>query len=280
MVIGGALFPNGQRRVTVTTIAPLEFTRQLFCLSGGARPHRTCNTSLNVDVWSIHPYTTGGPSTLSLNPENVWIANLAALSKLVRTAQKLGTLVAPHPVQTWVTEFGWASTPPAPRGVPLTLERRWVAETLYRAWAAGISLFSWYELTDEATNQSNPNPYGGLYFECSRGIYCAKPKPAAEAFRFPFVAYTQPGRRILLWGRTPAGIVARVRVQWRQGRNWRTLTTLKTDGDGIFTARRMLPRGASPASASLRTVLVGDPATSPAFSLHRPPDIIVSPFGI
>lgn len=279
LVIGGALFPNGQRRTTITTIAPLEFMRGLFCLSGGVHPRRVCNATVAADVWSMHPYTTGGPSTLPANPDNVWIANLGSLTRLVRSAQRLGALVSSHPVQTWVTEFGWGSSPRAPRGVPLALESRWVAETLYRAWNAGISQFSWYELSDEAS-PSNPNPFGGLYSECTRGIFCARPKPAAAAFRFPFVAYAQPGRRVLVWGRTPGGIVGRVRVQFQQGRVWRTLSTLKTDGDGIFTARRALPRGANTKNSSLRAVFVGDPANSPAFSLRRPPELIVSPFGI
>ncbi|HEV3093275.1 MAG TPA: hypothetical protein VGY30_02035 [Solirubrobacteraceae bacterium] len=278
VVIGGALFPNGQHHATVTTIAPLEFTRRLFCLSGGAHPHRVCNASVNADVWSVHPYTSGGPSTLPLNPANIWIANLAVLSRIVRAAQRVGTLVAPQPVQMWVTEFSWGSSPLAPRGVPLSLERRWVAETLYRAWSAGVSQFSWYELQDEA-RLDNLNPYGGLYFECTRGIYCARPKPATEAFRFPFVAYASSKRRMLVWGRTPAGAVGTVRVEWRQGGRWRSLAKLRTDGDGIFTARLSLPRGADPSSALLRAVLLGDPAISPPFSLHRTPDIAVTPFG-
>jgi hypothetical protein len=277
-VIGGALFPNGQRHQAVTTIAPLEFTRRLFCLSGGTHPHRVCSATVKADVWSVHPYTSGGPSTLPLNPDNVWIANLGTLTKLVRAAQRVGTLVAAQPVQTWVTEFSWGSSPPAPHGVPLSLERRWVAETLYRAWGAGISQFSWYELQDEVA-PTNPNPYGGLYFECTRGIYCARPKPAAEAFRFPFVAYASPKRRVLVWGRTPAGVVGTVQVQWRQGRRWRNLSKLRTDSDGVFTARSPLPGAADPSNAVLRAVLLTDPASSPPFSLSRPSDIAVTPFG-
>ncbi len=38
VVIGGALFPNGQKRANVTAIAPLEFVRGLFCLSAGPHP--------------------------------------------------------------------------------------------------------------------------------------------------------------------------------------------------------------------------------------------------
>lgn len=277
IVIGGALFPNGISQAGVTAIAPLEFTRSLFCLSAGPHTRRTCKTKVNVDAWSIHPYTSGGPSTLPANPDNVWISNLQSLSSLVKSAQRLGTLVSAHPVQTWVTEFNWGSTPPAPAGVPVALEQRWVAETLYRGWSAGVSVFSWYALRDEKMDKVPE--YGGLYFECTQGIECDTPKPAAAAFRFPFVAYTAAKRRILVWGRTPAGAPGTARIQWLKGSRWRTLTTLKTDGDGIFTARLRLPRAANPKSALLRAVRVHGEA-SPAFSLYHPPDILVTPFGL
>lgn len=276
VVIGGALFPNGLRRSNVTAIAPLEFVRDLFCLSAGPHPRRTCSTQVNVDAVSIHPYTSGGPSTPPANPDNVWIDNLGSLTSLVQAAQRLGTLVSAHPAQVWVTEFSWATNPPNPKGVPAQLEQRWVAETLYRSWRAGIGVFNWYSLRDERL--ATPPQQVGLYFECPRGIYCDKPKPAAAAFRFPFVAYTSAKHRVLVWGRTPVGAPGRVQIQWLQGRRWQKLATLKTDGDGIFTARPSLPRGANPKSALLRAVQSGGGA-SPSFSLHRTPDILVTPFG-
>lgn len=275
-VIGGALFPNGLRRSDVTAIAPLEFVRGLFCMSAGPHPHRTCNTQVNVDAVSVHPYTSGGPSTLPANPDNVWIDNLGSLTSLVQTAQRLGTLVSAHPAQVWVTEFSWATNPPNPKGVPAQLERRWVAETLYRGWQAGISVFTWYSLRDEPLGTNSLQT--GLYFACPQGIYCDQPKPAAAAFRFPFVAYTSSKRRVLVWGRTPEGAPSVVQIQWLHGRSWRRLATLRTDGDGIFTGRPPLPRGANPKSALLRAVPAGGEA-SPSFSLHRIPDILVTPFG-
>jgi hypothetical protein len=276
VVIAGSLFPNGLRRSNATAIAPLEFTRRMLCLSAGERPRRVCGTQVRADVWSVHPYTTGGPSTPPANPDNVWIYNLNSLTRLVQAAQRLGTLVSARPVQTWVTEFAWGSRPPTPAGVPVVLERRWVAEALYRAWRAGISVFSWYSLRDQPIASSHEQE--GLYFECPQGLYCDRPKPAAAAFRFPFVAYASHGRRVLIWGRTPAGAPGVVRIQWFQGRRWRGLARLRTDGDGVFTATRLLPWPANMSSALLRAVRVGGEA-SPAFSLRRPPDILVTPFG-
>lgn len=276
VVIGGALFPNEVRRPGVTAIAPLDFTRELFCLSAGAKPSLVCNTRVNVDVWSVHPYTSGGPSTLPANRKNIWIANLNSITATVRAAQKLGTLVSSHPAQVWVSEFGWNSSPPTHSGVPLNLERRWVAETLYLAWRAEISVFTWFQLADEAVGVS---PFqSGIYFFCAGGVSCETPKPAAAAFRFPFVAYAKPRRRVLVWGRTPAGTPGRVRIQWLQGSSWRMFALLSTDGDGIFTASLPLPRRASPTSAQLRAIQVGG-ESAPAFSLRQPPNLAVTPFG-
>ncbi|HWY17296.1 MAG TPA: hypothetical protein VNY27_01155 [Solirubrobacteraceae bacterium] len=276
VVIGGALFPNAVRRPGVTAIAPLDFTRRLFCLSTGTKPRRVCQTAVNVDVWSVHPYTSGGPSTRPANPDNVWIANLTSLTTLVHAAQRVGTLVSMSPAQVWVTEFGWNSNPPDHTGVSVGLERRWVAETLYRAWEAGIEVFTWFKLNDEPANAS---PFQtGLYFACTDGTSsCDTPKPAAAAFRFPFVAYTSGKRRVLVWGRTPAGTRGRVRIEWLQGHRWHTFATFKTDGDGIFTGYLWLPLQANSTSAQLRATQAGAGA-APAFSLRRPPDILVTPF--
>jgi hypothetical protein len=277
VVIGGELFPNGVNNSSVTAIAPLEFTRQLFCVSAGSRPRRTCNVHVPVDVWSTHPYTSGSPTTLPANPNNIWLSNLSSLTAAVRSAQRLGTLVSPGPAQVWITEFSWDSNPPDPQGVPVKIEQRWVAEAIYRAWTSGISVFTWYSLRDEPLASS---PFqSGLYFECPAGIACDTPKPAEEAFRFPFVAYGQRRRQVLVWGRTPAGAPGAIQVQWLQGRRWRGLVKLNTDGDGIFTARVALPRGASASTALLRAVRLGVREPSPAFSLRAPANFPVTPFG-
>ncbi|HEX5307734.1 MAG TPA: hypothetical protein VFW38_01490 [Solirubrobacteraceae bacterium] len=275
MVIAGALFPNGLRRGNVVGIAALDFTRMLLCMSSGARPHRVCDTTVNADVWSVHPYTTGGPSTRSVNSDNVWIYNLGSLTSLIRAAQQAGTLVSAQPVQTWVTEFSWDSNPPASLGVPLRLQQRWVAEALYRAWRGGVSVFTWYALRDEPLAVTPEQ--AGLYFNCPQGIGCDSPKPMQRSFRFPFVAYKSGKRIALLWGRTPYGVPGTVQIQWRQGGRWRPLTTLRTDSDGIFTATRRLPSGLSSKSGVLRALAASE--ASPSFSLHHPRDIIVPPFG-
>lgn len=276
VVIGGALFPNGVHRPGLTAIAPLEFTRQVFCLSKAPRPRLTCKAKVPVDAWSVHPYTSGGPSTLPANRENIWIADLGELAATVRAAQRLGSLASTHPAQLWVSEFSWDSSPPDPQGVPAALQQRWVAESLYRAWGAGVSAFFWFKLSDEPLGASLFQ--SGLYYFCSGGLECQTAKPAAAAFRFPFVAFSGPWSRVRVWGRAPAEAKMSVSVQWLQGLHWRTFATLHSDEDGIFAAKLKLPRGANRHGATLRARLAGG-AVSPSFSLRRPAEILATPFG-
>lgn len=274
VVVGGELFPNGANNSVVRSIAPLAFMRGLFCLSAGRHPHRVCSAQVHADIWSTHPYSSGSPQTMPANPDNVWIGNLPKEGALIRAAQQAGTLVSSRRVGFWVTEYGWDTKPPNRKGVPMTLDRRWLAESVYRMWSAGVSLASYFELRDE----SSPTMFqSGLYFNCAGGVSCDQAKPILTAFSFPFVAYTSKNGTVLVWGRTPSGVRGRVSIQASSGRSWRSVKTLSTDGDGIFTAR-VRPPARLGRRGNLRAVLSGG-ATSAPFSLVRPHDLLVAPFG-
>jgi hypothetical protein len=276
VVIAGELFPVGTVRGNLRAIAPMRFARELFCLSAGAHPHRTCSSKLSADVISVHPYTSGGPSTLPADPDNVWIATLPSFTTLVRQAQAQGTLVSQGRVATWVTEFAWTTNPPRGGGVAVRYAQGWVAEALYRAWRAGISLFTWFSLRDDPLGVSGYQT--GLYYACATGSSCDTPKPLLRAFRFPFVALRQSGRVVNTWGRVPPGEEGSVRLQWLRGRRWQTFATARTTSGGIFARRLRLPAGADPRSAVLRAQTVALAESSSPFSLNPPPDFPVKPF--
>jgi hypothetical protein len=277
IVVGGELFPNATNHPSIQAVGPLAFMRGLFCLSGGRHPRRVCSLQVHADVWATHPYASGSPEDRPANPDSVWIGNLQSMSSLLSAAQRSHGLVSSHRVGFWVTEYGWNTNPPNPKGVPLGLDRRWMAEALYRMWKAGVSLASYFDLTDGATGSSIFQT--GLYFNCPGGLGCAQPKPSLAAFRFPFVAYTAKGGA-LVWGRTPFGVRGRVMIQRSRGSAWLTLTRLRTDRNGIFTRTVHVPKGLSLRGASLRAVVVGRGGdSSPAFSLVRPPDLLAAPFG-
>jgi hypothetical protein len=286
LVIAGELFPNGIMRPEVQAVAPLVFLRALFCLSAGSHPRRTCRTRVDADIVGVHPYSSGGPSDHPADSNNVWIGNLSSMGTLIAAAQRLGNLVSSGPVGFWVTEFGWNTKPPRSAGVPVALDARWIAEALYRMSRSGVSLATYFGLRDNPSAASIFHT--GLYYGCAGGIQCDVPKPSLAAFRFPFVAYTTSRKReVVVWGRTPAGVQGSVQVQSSAGSAWRRLTVLRTDGDGIFAARLRLPGSGPVMGLVLRAVLSSASAhssgsteeASPGFSLTRPPDLLVSPFG-
>src|SRR5207248_1699459 len=132
----------------------------------------------------------------------------------------------------WVTEFSWDSNPPDPKGVPVALEGRWVAEALYRMWSAGVSLVTWFTLRDQSVRTS---PYqSGLYFR-GGSLAADRPKPALTAFRFPFVAFPR-AKHVFVWARTPTGRAATIVVEQRGSSGWRRLGTLHANRVGIASA--------------------------------------------
>lgn len=266
VVIAGGLSPFG---LAGTAVAPLDFMRRLLCMSSGPDPVPTCDETTPFEIWSTHPYTSGGPTHKAAHPDDVSLGNLPEMKALLDAAVRAHHVRSLEPVRFWVTEFGWDSDPPDPQAVPMKLLTRWVAEALYRMWSAGVSLCIWFRLDDDPLSVS---PYQtGLYFHSS-SLSDERPKPWVQAFRFPFVAFPQDGR-ILVWGRTPAGRPGRVVVEQRSG-GWLGASTLTTDRYGIFTA--VIP---SRGSGDVRAEVLGGGSVSVPFSLIAPPDRFVNPFG-
>ena len=273
-VIAGGMAPFRNDAGDALVIAPLAFMRELLCVSGGRHPKATCDTRIKFDIWSHHPYTSGNPTHVAANPDDASISALPQMRRMLSAATRSGHIVSGGPVRFWVTEFAWDSNPPDPNGVPERLRSRWIAEALYRMWRAGVSMVTWYKLRDDAT-EGRPHPATfecGLYYRCG-SISCDRAKPSLQAFRFPFVAF-RSGRRVYVWGRTPTSKPARVIVQQRVGRRWKRLGRLRANRYGIFSRRiRTSRRG------KLRALMAKSGEGSISFSLRRPPDLPVNPFG-
>jgi hypothetical protein len=275
VVVAGGLLPfQSASPATGISIGPLLFMRKLLCMSDGAAPRPTCGDAVRFDVFSTHPYTVGGPTVQATQPDDVSIGDLPEMNRLLRAAVAAGHVRSRRPVELWVTEFGWDTRPPDSYGVPLGLHARWVAEALYRMWASGVSLVTWFGLRDD---ELRGRPEGnviqsGLYFR--GGTPAAdRAKPGLVAFRFPFVAFPV-GSRIRVWGRLPPGTAGPVIVEQSSAAGWRRLGVLAPDGAGIF--QRVLGlRG----SGLLVRARVRGKLTSVPFSLRKPPELVVNPFG-
>ncbi len=239
--------PNGQP-------GPLLFMRKVLCLTSTNTRAAVCPT--HADAWSTHPYTSGGPTHHAISSNDVSLGDLPEMRAVLSAAVRVGNLIA-----------------------------RWTSEALYRAWRAGVSLFSFHQLRDR------PLPkyaYQSGFFFCGAASLsdegnCEstsfswasdRKKPAWTAFRFPFVAHPVSGR-ISTWGRTPNGKPGTVIIQRKTSSGWRNQTTVAANSYGIFAKvwRSSLTRGV------FRAKVKGTTNLSLGFSLTGIKDKYYYPFG-
>jgi len=244
--------------------SPLGFMRALLCVSPELK--RTCDlrgNPVDLDIWAHHPYTPGAPTRKAKGKGDVMISGLPKMSRLLRTAIRLGQVRTRRPVELWATEFAWDSAPPDPRALPMKIHARWTSEALYRMWKAGVSTITWFLVQDEPMSSSRYQ--SGVY------TVTGKRKRSFTAFRFPVVAFRATGG-IRVWGRTPRGTNGRVQLFVRSGSLWRPLGRLRTTRYGIFQHTFRTPyRG--PVKAAFRR------EQSLPFSLTPVKDRYVEPFG-
>jgi hypothetical protein len=280
VVVAGNTAPFGNPG----NMKPLAFLRRLLCVSDGATPKATCKSKVEADVFSHHPYTNGNAFHHAVDPDNVSLGDLPAWKRLVKGAVKVGHVLRADggrkkSVGLWATELGWDTSPPDPIGVPIKLHARWTAEALYQVWKNGLTVAVWTQLRDyPLTNDLNFGAYqAGLYYYPDLQHPDPWAKRSLKAFRFPFVAYRAAGR-ISVWGRSPNGVSGNVRIQRQTSSGgWVTKKTVFANGNGIFTANW----ASSDTTGSYRAIRAGDTDSNASvpFSLVRPPDRVVKPFG-
>jgi len=265
LVVAGGLGPFGHNAKDIQVVAPLRFMSLMLCVARKPPHRRTCAQRSTFDVWSHNPYTNGGPTRHAAGADDVSLGDLPEMRSVLDAAVRAHTILSKRHVEFWVTEISWDTRPSDPRGVPMTLHARWVAEALYRMWASGVSLVTWYRLRDDPLRES---PYqSGMYF------VDGEPKLSLRAFRFPFVAL-RTRRGVQTWGRTPDGKTATVVIEQVAGGGWRELATMRADQFGIFSKGFRGPR-----SGSLRARLASGDDVSVPFALAAPRDRRVDPFG-
>jgi hypothetical protein len=270
LVIAGGTAPFRDLGVTHTNWGPLGFMRELLCLDRQLR--RKCAQRVRFDIWAHHPYTSGGPTRRAVLPDDVSLGDLGDMRRVLQAGVRAGTVVSRGQPRFWVTEFSWDTSPPDPGGVPARLHARWTAEALYRMWTHGVSLVTWFLLRDQPFASS---PYqSGLYYRGAT-LQRDRPKPALQAFRFPFVAFPQHAQgRVHVWGRTPAGRRARVLVEQQFQGGWKRLGIVQANANGVFQARFATHR-----TGFVRARTVDRAERAVPFSLARVPDRTFRPFG-
>ncbi len=262
------------------SIGPLDFVRRMLCMKGRRRPRpagRGCEGGVRFDILATNPFTTGAPTREGPDPDDVSLGDLPEMRRLLRAAERAGRIDTDLArVPFWVTEMSWDSKPPDPGGLPEGLHARWAAEAIYRAWSAGVEMFMWYELRDNARDGS---PYdetvqSGLYLR-GESVAQDRPKLALQAFRFPFVAFSRNGG-VYVWGRTATSTPGRVVLEGKTAGGWRTIGTTRARRDGIFSKLLTGPFGRR-GKGLVRARHRGDAAR--AFSLQPVRDFYHPPFG-
>jgi len=272
-VVAGGLAPF--RDITPSVLAqrrdwgPMSFMRALLCLSPSLKP--TCSARVPFDIWSMHPYTSGGPTHRAVLPDDVSIGDLSKVRRVLQAARRYGHLRSHGPLRFWVTEFSWDSRPPDPQGVPIPLLTRWVAEALYRFWQNNVSMVTWLTIEDQPLATSYYQ--SGLYFRRS-SFGLDKPKPILQAFRFPVVAMPGAGG-VRVWGRLPWGAPGRAVVELSRGAGWRRMSVVRTDRYGVFSQTYPL----APAGR-IRAEVQGTGERSVPFAVPPVPDHFYNPFGL
>lgn len=281
VVLAGGLAPNG----VPGSIAPMAFTRALLCMNRKNRPlpsPNACEGGVKLDVYDIHPYTSGGPTRKAIGKDNVQLGDLVELKRLLVAADKAGHIDGDRKrTPLWVTEMSWDSRPPDPGGVKMSTLTRWTAEAMYESWKVGIPVFFWYSLRDRPRGSGawSDSDQSGLYFR-GNTIEKDRPKPSLRAFKFPFVAYPQNRgarkRGGIVWGRTPNSKRGRVVIQVRRGLVWRRVAVRRANAQGIFRGyvnSRLLSKKRGLVRAIYQR------KKSPVFSLKPVKDYFQPPFG-
>jgi hypothetical protein len=251
---------------TATGLGPLHFMRVMLCMGKNFKP--TCRARSHFDIWAHHAYTSGGPNHEAASSDDVSLGDLPEMKRLLDGATRAGHIASRQRVGFWVTEFGWDTRPPDPKGVPMREHARRVAEAMYRMWQSGVSLATWFQFRDYSMS--------GSFFQ--QGLYRDGPtierdraKPALQAFKFPTVALPSRGR-VGVWGRTPTSAPGRVVLERRLRSDWRRLAVLRANRHGIFKRTfKMRPGGFIRARA-------GGEISLP-FGVRKTRDRRVCPFG-
>lgn len=201
-----------------TRMQPLTFDRLLF------------TAAVHADVVAQHLYPFRGPLWHAAVPGDLAVPDVYRVARMVGNAVRSGKLLPRGPKPVWITELNWNSDPPDAGAVPLADQARWYEQALYELWRQRVDTVLLLQLIDP-----DMGPWEG-------GVYLGngQPKPAATAFRFPFVTERSSRGTVTAWGRAPAA--GQLVLEQRSAGRWRALVTLRVGLQQVFV-RRLALRG-------------------------------------
>jgi len=111
--------------------------------------------------------------------------------------------------------------------VPIEQQARWYEQALYELWRQGVDTVLLLQLVD-----SPPIPNYATAYETGLYYLNGQSKPAATAFRFPFVTSRSSAGAVLAWGRAP--IAGRLVLERLSGGRWQAIAALEVKWHEVF----------------------------------------------
>jgi hypothetical protein len=266
LVIAAGIAPNGDP-AGVGRMAPVSFLRELFCLPRTPGHRIACGDPPHLDVLALHPLSFRDPDLPASSSLDVAISDVAKVTRLLRLAERLRTVIPAAVKPLWVTELNWESAPQSPHGVPGALQPRWISLALHRLWIAGVSLVAWEFLVDPYPALRLGTPTGGtVERQRPSGLYsaapggnpeAARPKPFLQGFTFPFDPLRADAGHVRAWALVSGGRSVVLQRLLRRG-VWRTIARLRAPASGVINVLVAL-RG-----AALLRMLDGSRTSAPA----------------
>jgi hypothetical protein len=209
IILAGETAPLGSgQQNPKSPIRPKKFIKELFCLNSSGRRYtgadatrRQCKLlakigKWNFTAWAHHPYTKKlAPTARDRHRDSITMANVAELSTLLNQVGATTGYLAPANNPTMMTEFGYESNPPDPfSGVSLSKQAEYINVGDYLAYKDPMVIGNTqFQLYDVPAVKGVSRRKKAAWFGYQSGLYFTKgtPKPAAEAYRFPFVVKGQ-----------------------------------------------------------------------------------------
>ena len=256
VILLGETAPNGKNENrSRAPMYPTTFIKTLFCVDGAGnrRPGLGCdefdaNGPLLATAYAHHPYTKDrSPLVADVSDQAITMANLDTLTTLLdNIAEKTSRVQDEMPLA--LTEFGYETQPPDPfNGVTLAKQADYSNLADLLAWAnPRVLTQTQFLLRDVKPLKSSSERR--RWFTYQSGLYFAngKPKPAAAAYRFPFLAQaaakTAEGKQTyILWGQlrfrpNRASDIVYFQHQPAGTKDWNLIGGTRTSGRNYFNS--------------------------------------------
>ncbi len=249
--------PRMKKRVlfgeTAAISAPIDTLYSALCLTREGKPYtgklkklQGCSkpSMLPIAGLSVHPYNQsalGGVFTRSATKSSLALGYLNRATRVLKTAEKYKRI--PKGKGIYVTEFGFQTKPPDPKGLSFAGQARAVNESERLFFGdRRIKSTAQFELYDV------PDTPGLDIFNTGLFTKLGTPKPARDAWRLPLVVSRLSANRVEIWGQArPASGPTTTAIQVSPSAKgpFKALRRTRTNATGYF--RFQLKRGGAAA---------------------------------